>query len=61
MQLPSEMLAFKLLQKSRISHKEKLLVLTGMNYGNRKTFYEEAKMSLKKFKGDQLSSEKKHK
>ena len=58
MQLPSEILAFKLLQKARINHKEKLLVLTGMNYGNRKTLYEEAKMSLKKFKGDQLSSEK---
>ena len=54
MQLPSEMLAFKLLQKSRIHvrHKEKFLMLTGINYGNRKTFYEEAKMSLKKFKGD---------
>ena len=58
MQLPSEILAFKLLQKARINHKEKLLVLTGMNYGNRKTLYEEAKMSLKKFKGDHLSSEK---
>ena len=58
MQLPSEILAFKLLQKARINHKEKLLVLTGMNYGNRKTLYEKAKMSLKKFKGDHLSSEK---
>ena len=58
MQLPSEILAFKLLQKARINHREKLLVLTGMNYGNRKTLYEEAKMSLKKFKGDHLSTEK---
>ena len=57
MQLPSEILALKLLQKARIDHKEKLLVSTGMNYGNRKALYEEAKMSLKKFKGDHLSSE----
>ena len=56
MQLPSEILAFKLLQKARINHKEKLLVLTGMNYGNRKTLYEDAK--VKKFVGDHLSSEK---
>ena len=35
MKLPSEILAFKLLQKARINHEEKLLVLTGMNYGNR--------------------------
>ena len=54
MQLPSEILAFKLLQKARINHKEKLLVLSGMNYGNRKRLYEEAKLSLKK-KGEHLS------
>ena len=29
-----------------------MLVLTGMNYANRETLYEEAKQSLKKFKGD---------
>ena len=56
MELPSEILAFKILQKARINHMEKLLVLTGMNYGNRKTLYGEAK--VKKFKGDHLSSEK---
>ena len=29
-----------------------MLVLTGMNYKNKSTLYEEAKQSLKKFKGD---------
>ena len=29
-----------------------MLVLTGMNYGNKATLYEEAKKSLQKFKGD---------
>ena len=29
-----------------------MLILTGMNYGNKGTLYDEAKASLKKFKGD---------
>ena len=52
MKLPSEILAFKLLRKAHISKEEKMLVLTGMNYKNKSTLYEEAKQSLKKFKGD---------
>ena len=52
MNLPSEILAFKLLSKANISKEEKMLVLTGMNYANKQTLYEEAKQSLKKFKGD---------
>ena len=62
MVLPSEILAFKLLKKANISKEEKMLVLTGMNYGNKNTLYEAAKSSLKKFKGgiaeeqDSLSS-----
>ena len=51
MTLPAEMLAFKLLRKANITKEEKLLVLTGMNYDNKETLYEEAKKSLKKFKG----------
>ena len=58
MKLPSEILAFKLLQKARMNYKEKHLVLTAMNYGNRKSLYEDTKSSLKKFIGEQLSSEK---
>ena len=57
MTLPSEILAFKLIRKANITKEEKLLVLTGMNYDNKGTLYEEAKKSLKKFKGgDSISS-----
>lgn len=56
MALPADILAFKLLRKANISKEEKLLVLTGMNYDNRETLYEEAKMSLKKFKGNDIES-----
>ena len=52
MKLPSEILAFKLLRKANIGKEEKMLVLTGMDYANKETPYEEAKTSLKKFKGD---------
>ena len=52
MPLPSEILAFKLLKKANITKEEKLLVLTGMNFDNKASLYEEAKASLKKFKGD---------
>ena len=52
MKLPPEILAFKLLRKEYIGEEEKMLVLTGMNYANKETLYEEAKTSLKKFKGD---------
>ena len=56
MTLPPEILAFKLLRKANISKEEKLLVLTGMNYDNKKTLYDEAKKSLKKFKGNEISN-----
>ena len=52
MKLPFEILAFKLLRKANIGKEEKMLVLTGMNYANKETLYEEAKTSLKKFKGN---------
>ena len=60
MTLPTEILAFKLLRKANISKEEKLLVLTGMNYDNKKTLYEEAKKSLKKFKGNENESLNNH-
>ena len=56
MTLPSEIKAFKLLRNANITKEEKLLVLTGMNYDNKKTLYEEAKKSLKQFKGETESS-----
>lgn len=52
MKLPPEILAFKLLRRSLISKEEKMIVLTGMNFENKETLYEEAKKSLKKFKGE---------
>ena len=58
MTLPSEILAFKLLKKANITKEERLLVLTGMNYENKSTLYEEAKASLKKFKGDEMCSKR---
>ena len=59
MSLPSEILAFKLLKKANITKEERLLVLTGMNYEQKFTLYEEAK-SLKKFKGDKGAQKEIH-
>ena len=42
MTLPSEILAFRLIKRANITREEKLLVLTGMNYENRTSLYEEA-------------------
>ena len=53
MNLPSPILAFKLLRKATINKSEKLLVLTGMDYKEKKTLYEQATKSLLKFKGEQ--------
>ena len=47
-----EILAFKLLRKAKITKEEKMLVLTGMDYEHKETLYEQAKKSLKKFKGE---------
>ena len=51
MKLPSEILAFKLLRKAKITRDEKLLVLTGMDYSKKDTLYDQCKKSLRKFKG----------
>lgn len=53
MTLPSSILAFKLLKKSNISKSERMLVLTGMDYSEKDTLYDQAKKSLLKFKGHQ--------
>ena len=50
--LPSEILAFKLLRRAGISREEKLLVLTGMDYSQKVNLFEQAKKSLKKFVGE---------
>ena len=56
MKLSPEILAFKLLEHANLNKDEHMIVLTGMNYSKKDTLYEQAKKSLYKFKGDQVSS-----
>ena len=55
--LPPEILAFKLIRKANITKEEKLLVLTGMNYENKITLYEEAFLAAGYVKGKQLGKQ----
>ena len=55
MKLPSEILVLKLFRHTYVTKEEKWLVLTGMNC-NKSTLYEEAKKSLKEFKGSKSES-----
>jgi hypothetical protein len=48
-ELPSEVLAFKLLHSTGISETEQKLVKTGMNFEERTKLYEQAKKALLKF------------
>ena len=52
MKLPSEILAFKLIRRAKISKVDKILALTGMDLDNMDSLYEDRKPSLKKFVGD---------
>ena len=54
MTLPSQILAFRLLKKAKLSREEHMLVLTGMNFSEKDTLYQQAKKSLVKFKGEQV-------
>ena len=54
MTLPSTLLAFKLLKGARISREERLLVMSGINTAVETTMFEDAKSSLKKFKGNSM-------
>ena len=56
MNLPSEILAFKLLKHVNLNKHEHMIVLTGIDYSKKDTLYEQAKKPLHKFKGDQVSS-----
>ena len=49
--MPPEILAFKLLKRANISKEDRKLVLTGMNYADKKLLYDAAKSSLQTFKG----------
>ena len=51
--IPADILAFMMLKRARITKDERLLVITGMNFEKKDELYEQAKKSLKKFKGDQ--------
>ena len=48
--LPSEILAFKLLIQANITSEELMLVKSGMNYEEKESLYDQAKASLRKFK-----------
>ena len=50
--LPQEILAFKILGKANISREMRLMVLSGINFADNDTMYEQAKGSLRKFAGD---------
>ena len=50
--LPPEILAFKLLKTVNITKHQKMLVLTGVNFSNKATIYEDMKQSLRKFIGN---------
>ena len=54
--IPSLILAFKLLKGAKLNEDERLLVITGIDYKNKETMYEDAKRSLKKFKGQAVSA-----
>ena len=63
--LPSEVLAFRLIKRANITRDERLLILVGINYEDRSSFYEQAVKSLKKnqgrsrsFKGSSIPSGK---
>ena len=55
MKLPPEILAFKLLKRANLTSEEHLLVLTGMDYTDKATLYDQAKKSLRKLKGTKSS------
>ena len=56
MNLPSSILAFKLLKCANLTTDEHMIVLTGMNYDKANTLHEQAKKYLKKYKRDQAAT-----
>ena len=49
--LPSEILAFRLINRANITRHERLLILSGFDFENRSSLYEQAVKLLKKFIG----------
>ena len=52
MSLPAPVLAFKLLKRANITKEQRMLVLTGMDFEQAESLFDQAKASLKKFLGD---------
>ena len=50
--IPPQILAFRLLKKANLTKDECLLVMSGLDYSDKSRLYDQAKTSLKKFKGD---------
>ena len=57
MELPVPVLAFKLLDASGLSHHNRQLALTGVDYSNKANLFNQMKTSLKKFHGEQAIPE----
>lgn len=53
--LPQEILAFMMLRKANLTSDETKLIMTGLDYKQKNTLYDQAKCSLRKFKGDHAS------
>ena len=49
MKLFPKVLALRLLKKANITRKEKLLILTGLNFEDKSSLYQQAKQSLTRF------------
>ncbi len=53
MVLPESVLAFKLLENAGLEHKDRQLILTGVNYSENNTLFKQMALSLRKFFGRQ--------
>ena len=53
MTLPSPVLAFKLLDAAKLSHRDRQLALTGVDYARKNELFDQMKAALQKFHGDQ--------
>ena len=53
--LPEVVKAFKLLEAAKLSHQDKLFVLTAVDYEHKDKLYDQAKSALRKFKGGQAT------
>ena len=51
--LPQAVLAFKLLDASKLPHRDRQLVLTGVDYSQKDNLFDQMKASLKKFHGEE--------